>query len=85
MGGAFLPGESKFWVYLAIALPVLAVLGVCLGTNFLPWVWSWLDWIWHFRKRFMITHDYKEDRCLPRFHVRPIQRPEGREKWSKTK
>jgi hypothetical protein len=85
MGGSYLPGERKFWVYLAIALPVLACLTVCLLTNFLPWLLSWADWVWHLRKRYKITHDIKENGLLPRFHVRPILKEEGREKWSERK
>jgi hypothetical protein len=79
MGGGYLPGGGKFWVYLAIALPVAVVLAVCLFTKLIPWLWSWVDWAWQWRKRIKITHDYREDRCLPRFHIRPIRRDEEKD------
>jgi hypothetical protein len=37
MGGEFLPGERRFWVFFAIVIPILLVICLCLFTNIIPW------------------------------------------------
>jgi Mg2+ and Co2+ transporter CorA len=37
MGGDFLPGERRFWVFWAIVIPILLVSFLCLFSNIIPW------------------------------------------------
>lgn len=40
MGGDFLPGKDKFWIYWVVTLPVLMTVAICLFTDFIPWLYS---------------------------------------------
>lgn len=37
MGGQFLPGESRFWVFFAVVVPILLIISLCIFTNIIPW------------------------------------------------
>jgi hypothetical protein len=37
MGGDFTPGGSKFWIFFAVAAPIVAVVYMFLFTQFLEW------------------------------------------------
>lgn len=45
MGGEFLPGERKFWVYFAVIVPVLLVIGVILAV-----IMGWIHGIYLWQK-----------------------------------
>lgn len=71
MGGKYLPGEGKFWVYWVIAVPVLLVLTVSLLTGFWDWVGSWVDFAWKRRRRWEMVKK-KQGALLPRFRRRSV-------------
>jgi hypothetical protein len=81
MGGGYLPGQGKFWVYWVIAVPVLVVLTVSLLTGFWDWVGSWVDFGWKRRRQWEVVRG-RDGSLLPRFRRRSLAVSEGSGEWA---